>query len=432
MSAAGMAFARRRTSLWESTVTVRDSPPRAALRLAVKDAIDVAGFPTNAGSPAVARLARPARRDAAVVAVMRVRGARPIGKTVLTELCRFADGVNDLTGTPQNPIDPTRIPGGSSSGSAVAVATGAADVALGTDTLGSVRIPAACCGVVGLKPTRELLPLDGVLAVSRTLDTVGLLAATTRDLGRGMHAAGIAAPTAKELAAGASIGRLRLPGAVGPVEPSVDRAVDAALAMTGLTVHDVEVPEWAAAVEAAGVIVSAEGYAAQGWLLEHERFLSRRASEAIAAGSSLGADVVAYAREVAGLLLRRLTELFAHCEALALPTLPESPARLVDRGRADRYCVLTGPVNLAGLPALVLPIPGEGPMPASVQLVGPRRSEARLLAIARAIEDKAVVPAGRTSDSRPAGGDGGRRGHSGTRPEAAEVPAAVSGISAWI
>ena len=111
-------------------------------RLAVKDCIDVAGLPTTAGCPVVAEMAEPAEADAAVVASAREGGARIVGKTGLTELCWSASGINHWAGTPVNPRDPRRLPGGSSSGSAVAVATGEADVALGTDTGGSVRVPA--------------------------------------------------------------------------------------------------------------------------------------------------------------------------------------------------------------------------------------------------------------------------------------------------
>src|SRR6185437_7940815 len=129
----------------DPTWIVRLDVPGDGPRLAVKDCIDVEGLPTTAGCPAVA--------DAPVVAAARRAGARIVGKTNLTELCWSASGVNAWSGTPVHPLDPGRLPGGSSSGSAVAVAAGEADVALGTDTGGSVRIPAACCGIAGLKTT---------------------------------------------------------------------------------------------------------------------------------------------------------------------------------------------------------------------------------------------------------------------------------------
>src|SRR5579862_9697098 len=157
------------------TWIVRMAPEGAGPRLAVKDCIDVAGVPTTVGCPVVAEMAEPAANDAAVVASAREAGARIAGKTALTELCWSASGVNHWAGTPVNPRDPRRVPGGSSSGSAVAVATGEADVALGTDTGGSVRIPAACCGTTGLKTTFGRVPLDGVYPLASSMDTVGTL-----------------------------------------------------------------------------------------------------------------------------------------------------------------------------------------------------------------------------------------------------------------
>src|SRR5690349_21642465 len=157
------------------TWIVRLDAPGDGPRLAVKDCIDVEGLPTTVGCQVIAEQARPAARDAAVVATARRSGARIVGKTNLDELCWSASGVNSWSGSPVNPVDPRRVPGGSSCGSAVAVATGEADVALGTDTGGSVRIPAACCGIAGLKTTWGRVPADGVYPLAATMDTVGLL-----------------------------------------------------------------------------------------------------------------------------------------------------------------------------------------------------------------------------------------------------------------
>ena len=146
--------------------------------VAVKDAIDVAGTVTTVGARS-REDSGVAGADAPCVAAIRRSGGRIVGKTNLSELCWFADGINEHTGTPVNPLDPSRIPGGSSSGSAVVVALGEADIALGTDTGGSVRIPAACCGIAGLKTTRGRVPLDGVFPLAPELDTVGRWRATS-------------------------------------------------------------------------------------------------------------------------------------------------------------------------------------------------------------------------------------------------------------
>src|ERR1700677_2683640 len=158
-----------------------------APRLAVKDCIDVAGLPTSVGCQVVSEMAERAESDAAVVASARAAGARIVGKTALTELCWSANGANPWQGTPVNPRDPRRVPGGSSSGSAVAVATGEADIAYGTDTGGSVRIPACCCGVAGLKTTWGRVPLPGVYPLAPSLDTVGPLGADLAAVEAGMR-----------------------------------------------------------------------------------------------------------------------------------------------------------------------------------------------------------------------------------------------------
>src|ERR1700722_14465094 len=157
------------------------------IRLAVKDCIDVAGLPTTAGSRVVAAQARGAAADAPVVAAARRAGARIVGKTNLTELCWSAAGVNEWSGTPVNPRDPRRLPGGSSSGSAVAVAVGEADVALGTDTGGSMRGPAAYGGDVGLKTTHGRIPVKGVHPLAPSLDTVGPMGADVAAVELGMR-----------------------------------------------------------------------------------------------------------------------------------------------------------------------------------------------------------------------------------------------------
>src|SRR6202451_3940080 len=156
-------------------------------RLAAKDCIDGAGVAATCGCPGVPGRAGPAEVDAAVVASAREAGARIVGKTGLTELCWSANGVNHWSGTPTNPLDPQRLPGGSSSGSAVGVATGEADVAFGTDTGGSVRIPAACCGVTGLKTAYGRISVKGVYPLAPSLDTVGALGADVAAVELGMR-----------------------------------------------------------------------------------------------------------------------------------------------------------------------------------------------------------------------------------------------------
>src|SRR5436309_203843 len=155
-------------------------------RLAVKDLIDMEGVPTTAGCRAVADRAKPAAADAPLLAGARAAGVRIVGKTNLHELAFGTSGINPWFGTPTNPLDPGLVPGGSSSGSAVAVATDEADVALGSDTGGSVRIPSACCGTTGLKTTWGRVSLEGVWPLSLSLDTIGPMARDVRGVITGM------------------------------------------------------------------------------------------------------------------------------------------------------------------------------------------------------------------------------------------------------
>ncbi len=155
--------------------------------LAVKDIIDVAGVPTTAGSRAVADGVAPAEVDADCMRGARSHRARLIGKTNLFELAFGASGLNEHFGTPVNPLDRGAVPGGSSSGSAVAVATHEADVAYGSDTGGSIRIPSAFCGTAGLKTTFGRVPVGGVWPLAPSLDTVGPMARDVAGLVLGME-----------------------------------------------------------------------------------------------------------------------------------------------------------------------------------------------------------------------------------------------------
>ena len=363
----------------DPTWIIRLDAPGDGPRFAVKDCIDVAGLPTTVGCRLIAEQAVPATRDAAVVAAARRAGARIVGKTTLTELCWSASGVNPWSGTPANPADPRRLPGGSSSGSAVAVAAGEADTALGTDTGGSVRIPAACCGIAGLKTTWGRVPVDGVYPLAPSLDTVGPLGAGVAEVELGMRLIepGFAAGSAEP-----AVGRIRPEIDVDPV---TDRAVDAALAAAGLRVTDVGELDFRAAHNAGNVLIDVEAYQANAHLLAQLDRLSPHIRGNLTEAAEITADQADAAnwtrQEVRGWFAATLDR---H-PVLALPTLAGAPPLLGQRGMA--LTMLTMPANLAGLPALALPVPG-GPagLPASLQLIGPPGGEEQLLAVGRRVE----------------------------------------------
>src|ERR1700684_162402 len=149
--------------------------------VSIKDLFDVAGEPTRAGSKVLAEEAAPAKADAVAVQRLRTAGAVIIAKTNMTEFAFSGIGANPHFGTPGNPRDRSRVPGGSSAGAPIAVADGMCDIAIGTDTGGSVRIPAALCGRVVLKPSRQRIPTDGAFPLSKTLDSVGPIGRSVAD-----------------------------------------------------------------------------------------------------------------------------------------------------------------------------------------------------------------------------------------------------------
>ncbi|AVT32895.1 MULTISPECIES: amidase [unclassified Plantactinospora] len=355
------------------------------LRVAVKDAIDIAGVVTTAGCAAVRARASPARTDAGCLAGVRAAGALIVGKTTLTELCVSPVGDNAVFGTPVNPLAPDRIPGGSSSGSAVAVASGEADVGLGTDTGGSVRIPAACCGIVGLKTTWGRVSTAGVWPLSPSLDTVGPLARDVAGVVTGMRLLEpgfTVAPRPARL-----VGRLRMDG----VDPAVEDAVDAALGAAGIAVREVRLPGWQATYGAFGTIILAELWRAHRTLLDAEG-VGTFVNDGLHAGRAVGADRLRRAMSARARWRSEVAAALDEVGVLALPTLVAPPPLLSDFAGFP-LTQLTAPLNLAAVPALAMPVPSPGlPVPVSMQLVGPVGGENLLCATGLAIE-RALQPA---------------------------------------
>jgi amidase len=370
-----------------TTFITRYETSGPGVRLAVKDLIDMAGEPTTAGCRAVADQAVPADRDAACLAGAREAGARIVGRTNLHELALGVTGVNQWYGTPVNPLDPTRVPGGSSSGSAVAVATDEADVAYGSDTGGSIRIPAACCGVAGLKTTWGRIPLDGVWPLAPSFDTVGPMARTVGGLVTGMQLLEPGFSVAGVDAVDLVVGRLPI-----PADPAITAALDRALAAVGWDCRDLALPGWDDATLQAGLLLVVEAWASDGSLLATDPDgIGAGVRERLELGGSFDEDVVAAAWRVQRAWKESLERVFAEVDLLVTPTLSIFPPAL-DDGDDLLVSRCTLPVNLAGVPALSLPVPSGGPLPASMQLIGPAHGEARLLA-AGALLEAAVASA---------------------------------------
>jgi amidase len=355
------------------------------IRLAVKDCIDVAGTVTSAGSPVVARTNEPAASDAACLAGARAAGARIVGKTNLHELCFGSSGVNPHYGTPVNPIDPRRIPGGSSSGSAVAVATGQADIAFGTDTAGSIRNPAACCGIVGLKTTFGSVPMAGVRPLAPSLDTVGVLGRTVHDVSVG---ATVLEPRLTQglLSPSLTAARLRFPG----TDRTIEAAIDSALIDAGIQITDVEVPGWQAAHDAALTILFGEALMVNDDLWRsHREDLGDDLVERFTFAQAIGPAEIGEARGLREPWRTELSEVLGEHGLIALTSMTAYAPRIGEHTVGPNPAASA--VNLAGFPAVSVPVPSGGLMPASVQLVAPDHHEPRLLATAALIE-AAVFP----------------------------------------
>jgi amidase len=370
------------------------------LCLAVKDNIDMKGVVTTDGSEYVAKTSSPAASDAECLAIARQRNVLIVGKTNLSEFGVAPSGLNEYFRTPKNPYSRWNklIPGGSSSGSGVAVASGIADVAFGTDTAGSIRVPAACCGIVGLKPTFGLVSLKGVVPVEpEHLDTVGPMAKDVDHVVQGMDLLqnGFAARyrtavAAKPLAKRIRIGRLYLSG----TDPKIDKAIDDALVRAQFQVIPLDQAfkaKWDQATRDGNTLA-----AAGAWLSNREYLYKAGVRARTKAALALGGIV--YTTRYRGAVRRQhaLRKVFKKVDFIALPTLQTLPPAIPILGRIAileaRVLNLqnTVAVNFAGNPALAIPIPlNDKTVPVtSLQLVGPWLSEAELLNAGRLIEAK--------------------------------------------
>lgn len=368
--------------------------PLAGSSFAAKDNFDVAGLLTAAGLRAMSR--RPAR-DAATVAHLRAAGLHCLGKLNMHPMALGASNHNPDFGDCFHPLHPGFTPGGSSGGSAAAVAAGLCGIALGTDTMGSVRIPAAYCGVIGFKPSHETLGLDGVVPLSRLLDHAGILARRVEDVAAALV---IAAPGLPSSGRPGSwrVGVVRNAAAHGGSD-AVLEAFDAAMGplaqRQGLECMPVRLEGWdLSATRRAGLllceaelhqllapVLANEPQALPDDLLAMMRYIERKSA------LDLAEALVAVAR--AGELLDDVTRGF---DALLLPTAPQTAFRMdipVPANQAD----FTAPANMNGAPAISLPLPvAAGMLPVGLQVIGRRGHDLALLQLAGWLEEALASP----------------------------------------
>ncbi|WP_437880346.1 amidase [Pseudomonas sp. LRF_L74] len=343
----------------------------------VKDTIDIAGHATRASSRAL-QDAPLAEANAAVIEHLLAKGCQVTGKTSLHELAYGTTGINHYLGTPQNPRYPGRIPGGSSSGSAAAVAAGLCDFALGTDTGGSVRIPACCCGVYGFKPTFGRIDRRGVMPAHTSLDCVGPLAADLPMLIEAMRAID---PSLGELPDASAVGL----GVVAvDAHSEVQQCIEGVLNASGLVLGEVRLPSMKAAYDAGMVVINRETWNACGHLLETGLVAPDVAARLQAAGTTSD-EALAAAERVRATFTAEVDAALAQYPVLALPTMPDYP--LLVEEAADTRAVLgmtalVRPFNLSGHPALSMPFEGLSGLPVGLQLVAAKGADELLLAVA--------------------------------------------------
>lgn len=355
--------------------------PAQAPTVMVKDTIDVRGCRTRAGSRAL-EMAPPARESAEVVQRLLAAGWQINGKTNLHELAFGTTGINHWTGTADNPRYPGRIPGGSSSGSAAAVAAGLCDAALGTDTGGSVRIPAACCGVFGLKPTFGRISRSGVMPAQTTLDCVGVFAASMTPLQAVMTAI---CPdfSAQPAADGVTIGVLSIDG----VHTEIQAAVSEALTLSGFALTPVSLPGMDAAYAAGMTVINRES-----WLACRELVATGLVGDDVTgrllAASRTSDEELAHAEQVRAEFSAATDRLLASCSVLALPTMPDYPLPAEEAADTRALLGMTScvrPFNLSGHPAISIPLTGASGLPAGLQLVAAKGADEQLCAVAEVI-----------------------------------------------
>ena len=390
--------------------------PLAGVPLAHKDMFDRKGKIASWG--AKIHPDKPAAEDSAAIARFKSAGALQIATLHLAEFAYGPTGHNYIVGHARNPWDPTRITGGSSAGTGVAVAYGAIPVGLGSDTGGSLRLPAACCGVASIKPTWGRISRAGAMPLAPALDTVGVIARHVEDLALALGV--LAGPDARDPAASTLpvpdyVARLDDPVkglAVGVDEtliaeahPDVQRMVEDVLAvLTGLGLKRAacRFPDWQTLDHLVQLVQLPDASAA------HTAFLRTRAGDyspqvrsRVEVGHFIGAvDHLTALRARGSYVKRTLDQTFKGLDVVILPILADplptlaeldvaaNPNLLTAMGRVVKF---TRPINYLGLPTLALPVPRNGGLPNGIQLIGRPFAEAQLLAIGQAYQRE--VPA---------------------------------------
>jgi len=372
----------------------------AGIPILVKEVIEVAGLPFRCGSTLFAD--RIGQRDAEVVRRAGAEGAIVIGLAHSHEFAYGCTGTSNRAGPCHNPADPSRIAGGSSSGSAAAVAAGVVSLALGTDTSGSIRLPAALCGVVGVKPARGTLPLDGVFPLSTSLDQVGVI---TRSVADADYAVGVLAGLGTRADAQGS-SPFPTVGVVANAEaldcaPDVWQAFDAALSAVfraGAPMFDVQLPDWGAMIDAVTDTQGPEAAAAHAELFATQASLYQPdVRDKLWAAMQIPGWRYIWSRAHAVIARDEASASLASCDAVVLPTVPIVAPGLHEDEIQIRDLLLrnTRPASLTGHAAISIPLPTGGGLPVGLQVIA--ADNRRAFQVARWIEQVLAAGAGPVS-----------------------------------
>ena len=374
--------------------------PLAGLLVTIKDLFDEAGEVTAAGSVQL-RDRSPAAEDAEAVRRLREAGAVMFGRTAMSEFAYSGVGLNPHLGTPGNSHDPERIPGGSSSGGAVAVAFGIADAALGSDTGGSIRIPAAFNALAGFKPTQAAVPREGTFPLAATYDSVGPLAPDVRTCAA-LHAVlhAVLSGEARPQREARRPADLRLAVLRNVVTAGMDRQVAAdfeaaleALSAAGATLVDLEFPPLEHSANVNRLIVASEAHAVHAaYLDELETTGDPRVLKRIRAAESFKPGEVDEARRTRHAAAATFAEIARDYDAFLAPTVPIVPPRIAEvEADFDRLngLILRNPstVNFLDGCAATVPMHAAGELPTGLMVVGSRGSDWAILDVAELLED---------------------------------------------
>lgn len=365
--------------------------PLAGLRFLAKDLYDVAGHKTGAGNPVWRETHEPATVHAAAVRQLLDAGARLVGKTITDEMAYSLNGRNIHYGTPTNSAAPDRLPGGSSSGSAAAIAGNLADFALGTDTGGSVRVPASYCGIYGFRPTHGRVSLEGVHKLSASFDTVGWFARDPELLERVARVLFGKSPAplkAKRLLRVDDAFATADPEVATALKPLVDRATTAVGRVEGVKACPSALTDW---LQIFRVLQGREAWLAHGsWIQRNTPGFAPDIVRNFDFASKVKVAEVEEARQGRLAIAKRLAMLLENGAVMCLPAAPAPPPLRETpddelNGLRMRIISLTCIAGLAGLPQITIPAGTAGGGPIGFSLIGPRDSDLMVIRLAAEI-----------------------------------------------